>query len=48
MNLEFGDPIEPFKEAFTQLLAPKILKNLHHKINNFNMSMKEKHSILIL
>lgn len=26
MNLEFGDPIEPFKEAFTQLLAPKILK----------------------
>ena len=26
MNLEFGDPIKPFKEAFTQLLAPKELK----------------------
>lgn len=25
MNLEFGDPIEPFKEAFSQLLSPKKL-----------------------
>ena len=25
MNLEFGDPLEPFREAFTQLLSPKKL-----------------------
>lgn len=47
MNLEFGDPLEPFKKAFSQLLSPKILLNpstqnqqleYEYEANKYNIS----------
>jgi predicted ATPase len=45
MNLDFGDPLEPFKDAFSKLLGPKQLEELdpnnqtlHYTLNGVRLS----------
>jgi len=47
MNLDFEDPVTPFREAFTQLLAPKVLEDadlknqtLRYSINGATFDIK--------
>ena len=47
MNLDFSDPLEPFKEAFFQLLGPKTLEKadvrnqtLHYSLNGNSFDIK--------
>ena len=42
MNLEFSDPLEPFKNAFTQMLAPKVLEGINIKGNSLRIKDGEK------
>lgn len=39
MNLTFSDPLEPFKDAFTQLLAPKKLVGFNTNANALNIEI---------
>jgi predicted ATPase len=42
MTLTFSDPLEPFKDAFTQLLSPKKLLGFNTQANSLNIGIDDQ------